>query len=128
MEHLFIVPYRLFSCNLLFDVGHDGFDCLLQQNDIQPVTDFYPPARCGLDFGFQRISEVLHLRFHQLLDVIQVDGLDGRFGFFFGKGVHVNEKVSQSLIIKNRGFLLLAQYSPIVFFCQPHCSLPTEAA
>lgn len=63
MEHLFIVPYRLFSCNLLFDVGHDDFDCLLQQNDIQPVTDFYPPARCGLDFGFQRISEVLHLRF-----------------------------------------------------------------
>ena len=75
------VPYRLFSCNLLFDVGHDGFDCLLQQNDIQPVTDFYPPARCGLDFGFQRVCEVLHLGFHQLLDVIQVDGLDGRFGF-----------------------------------------------
>ena len=128
MEHLFISPYRLFSCNLLFDIRHDGFDCLLQQNDIQPVSDFDPPARCSLDFCFQRVSEVLHLRFDELLQVIDVDGFKGRIGFFFGKGVNVNEKVSQSLIIKNRGFLLLAQYPPIVFFCQPHCSLPTEAA
>lgn len=75
-----------------------------------------------------RFSEVLHLRFDELLQVIDVDGFKGRIGFFFGKGVNVNEKVSQSLIIKNRDFLLLAQYPPIVFFCQPHCSLPTEAA
>ena len=75
-----------------------------------------------------RFGEVLHLRFDELLQIIDVNGFKGRIGFFFGKGVNVNEKVSQSLIIKNRDFLLLAQYPPIVFFCQPHCSLPTEAA
>lgn len=75
-----------------------------------------------------RFGEVLHLRFDELLQVIDVDGFKGRIGFFFGKGVNVNEKVSQSLIIRNRDFLLLAHYPPIVFFCQPHCSLPTEAA
>lgn len=117
-----------FLLNLLFDICYDSFDCLLQQNDIQPVTDFHPPSRCSLVFRFQRIGEVLHLRFDELLQVIDVDGFKGCIGFFFGKGVNVNEKVSQSLIIKNRGFLLLAQYPPIVFFCQPHCSLPTEAA
>ena len=74
MEHLPDAPYRLFSCNLLFDVGHDGFDCLLQQNDIQPVANFDPPAGMGLDFGFQRVCEVLHLGFHQLLDVIRAEG------------------------------------------------------
>lgn len=117
-----------FLLNLLFNIRHDGFDCLLQKNDIQPVTDFHPPSRCSLVFRFQRIGEVLHLRFDVLLQIIDVDGFKGCIGFFFGKGVNVNEKVSQSLIIKNRGFLLLAQYPPIVFFCQPHCSLPTEAA
>lgn len=128
MEHLFISPYRLFSCNLLFYIRYDSFDCPLQQGDIQPVMDFHPPSRCSLVFSFQRVCEVLHLGFDELLPVIDVDGFKGCIGFFFGKGVNVNEKVGQSLIIKNRSFLLLAQYSPILFFCQPHCSLPTEAA
>ena len=74
-----------FSCNLLFYISHDGFDRLLHQGDIQPVPNLHPPAGGGLDFCFQRICEVLHLGFHHLLDVIQVDGLDGCFGFASGK-------------------------------------------
>ena len=85
MEHLPDAPYRLFSCNLLFYIRHNGFDRLLHQGDVESVADFDPPAGGGLDFGFQRVCEVLHLGFHQLLDVIQVDGLDGCFGFASGK-------------------------------------------
>lgn len=70
-----------FSCNLLFYISHDGFDRLLHQGDIQPVPTLHLPAGGGLDFRFQRVCEVLHLGFHQFLDVIQVDGLDGFFGF-----------------------------------------------
>lgn len=77
MEHLPDAPCRLFSCNLLFDIRYNGFDCLLQQGDIQPVTDFHPPSRCSLVFSFQRIGEVLHLRFDKLLQVIDINGIKG---------------------------------------------------
>ena len=85
MEHLPDAPYRLFSCNLLFYISHDGFDRLLHQGDIKPVPNLHPPAGGGLDFGFQRVCQVLHLRFNQFLYIIQVDGLDGCFGLATGK-------------------------------------------
>lgn len=74
-----------FSCIHLFYISHDGFDRLLHQGDIQPVPNLHPPAGGGLNFRFQRVCEVLHLGFHHLLDVIQIDGLDGCFGFALGK-------------------------------------------
>ena len=58
----------------------------MQQNDVETVANFYPPAGGGLDFGFQWVGEVLHLRFDELLQVIKVDGFDGGFRFFPGKG------------------------------------------
>lgn len=61
--------YRTF-----FMMSLTGFFTLLHQCDVEAVTDFDPPAGGGLDFHFQRVREVLHLGFHQLLDVIQVDG------------------------------------------------------
>ena len=45
-----------------------------------------------------RLGEVLHLRFDELLQVIDVDGFKGCIGFFFGKGVNVNEKVSHAAV------------------------------
>ena len=63
-----------FSCNLLFYISHNGFDHLLHQGDVESVANFDPPAGVGLDFGFQRVCEVLHLGFHQLLDVIRAEG------------------------------------------------------
>lgn len=74
-----------FSCNLLFYISHNGFDRLLHQGDVEAVANFAPPSGGGLDFGFQRVCEVLHLGFDELLQVIDVDGFKGCIGFFFGK-------------------------------------------
>lgn len=66
-----LLPY----CHLtyfLFYAFHDIIYCFVKDDDIQPVSDLYPEAVCGLNLLLQWCYDDVHLCFKKLLYLIGI--------------------------------------------------------